>query len=361
MVEALRVVGVAARRTVVTTDVPDSAPRAGRRGPGGRVGHRARRAVPRRRRRRSDAALDAGAARRAARWSSAARCTSWVTFAAGSMGPVPAVSAASPAAHRATRASGRSRFAWGSRTYVMGILNVTPDSFSGDGLADARRSRPAVDAGAADGRGGRRHPGHRRRVDPARARPGARRRGAARASCRSIAGHPGGAAGRAPERGHPQGDGRRGGPRCRRGPPQRRQRRDRRRCAGAARRRARRALRADARSAARAATGGADRRRVGGGRDLAAALGRARSPWAVRAESIIVDPGIGFGKTPRQNLELLRDLARAARARPAGAPGREPQVDHRPGARPAGRGPAGGHARDHGAGHRERRGHRAGA
>jgi dihydropteroate synthase len=25
-------------------------------------------------------------------------------------------------------------FAWGSRTYVMGILNVTPDSFSGDGL-----------------------------------------------------------------------------------------------------------------------------------------------------------------------------------------------------------------------------------
>ena len=25
-------------------------------------------------------------------------------------------------------------FAWGSRTYVMGIVNVTPDSFSGDGL-----------------------------------------------------------------------------------------------------------------------------------------------------------------------------------------------------------------------------------
>jgi dihydropteroate synthase len=28
------------------------------------------------------------------------------------------------------------RFAWGSRTYVMGIVNVTPDSFSGDGLVD---------------------------------------------------------------------------------------------------------------------------------------------------------------------------------------------------------------------------------
>ncbi|MFN2464074.1 MAG: dihydropteroate synthase [Candidatus Dormibacteria bacterium] len=27
------------------------------------------------------------------------------------------------------------RFEWGARTYVMGILNVTPDSFSGDGLA----------------------------------------------------------------------------------------------------------------------------------------------------------------------------------------------------------------------------------
>jgi dihydropteroate synthase len=26
-------------------------------------------------------------------------------------------------------------FAWGARTYVMGIVNVTPDSFSGDGLA----------------------------------------------------------------------------------------------------------------------------------------------------------------------------------------------------------------------------------
>ncbi len=29
---------------------------------------------------------------------------------------------------------GPRRFVWGERTYVMGILNVTPDSFSGDGL-----------------------------------------------------------------------------------------------------------------------------------------------------------------------------------------------------------------------------------
>ena len=31
---------------------------------------------------------------------------------------------------------GGTRFAWGSRVYVMGIVNATPDSFSGDGVAD---------------------------------------------------------------------------------------------------------------------------------------------------------------------------------------------------------------------------------
>jgi dihydropteroate synthase len=33
-----------------------------------------------------------------------------------------------------TTAVGGRTFAWGERTFVMGILNVTPDSFSGDGL-----------------------------------------------------------------------------------------------------------------------------------------------------------------------------------------------------------------------------------
>src|SRR5512135_3392990 len=28
-------------------------------------------------------------------------------------------------------------FAWGTRTYVMGIVNCSPDSFSGDGVDDA--------------------------------------------------------------------------------------------------------------------------------------------------------------------------------------------------------------------------------
>jgi len=34
-------------------------------------------------------------------------------------------------------------FEWGSRTYVMGIVNVTPDSFSGDGLGDDREAATA--------------------------------------------------------------------------------------------------------------------------------------------------------------------------------------------------------------------------
>ncbi|HEU0237249.1 MAG TPA: dihydropteroate synthase, partial [Candidatus Limnocylindrales bacterium] len=49
---------------------------------------------------------------------------------------------------------GGRRFAWGERTFVMGILNVTPDSFSGDGLlagadpvADAMAD-PATDPAA---------------------------------------------------------------------------------------------------------------------------------------------------------------------------------------------------------------------
>ena len=36
----------------------------------------------------------------------------------------------------ATRIGPRT-FAWGRRTHLMGVLNVTPDSFSGDGLLAA--------------------------------------------------------------------------------------------------------------------------------------------------------------------------------------------------------------------------------
>lgn len=41
---------------------------------------------------------------------------------------------------------GGGEFQWGARTYVMGIVNVTPDSFSGDGLGDDVDA--AVDQGA---------------------------------------------------------------------------------------------------------------------------------------------------------------------------------------------------------------------
>jgi dihydropteroate synthase len=45
------------------------------------------------------------------------------------------------------------RFVWGSRTYVMGILNVTPDSFSGDSLgrdvdAAVRQAEDMAESGA---------------------------------------------------------------------------------------------------------------------------------------------------------------------------------------------------------------------
>lgn len=38
----------------------------------------------------------------------------------------------------------RYRFQWGMRTFVMGILNITPDSFSGDGLAPNGIVTPSV-------------------------------------------------------------------------------------------------------------------------------------------------------------------------------------------------------------------------
>ncbi len=37
-------------------------------------------------------------------------------------------------------------FHWGSRTYVMGILNVTPDSFSGDGILGPARAMGEVES-----------------------------------------------------------------------------------------------------------------------------------------------------------------------------------------------------------------------
>ena len=45
---------------------------------------------------------------------------------------------------------GPTTFRWGSRTFVMGILNVTPDSFSGDGLLAETEGEGGRGAGAPD-------------------------------------------------------------------------------------------------------------------------------------------------------------------------------------------------------------------
>ncbi len=44
---------------------------------------------------------------------------------------------------------GPSTFRWGERTYVMGILNITPDSFSGDGLLAGSGADDPVEAAVA--------------------------------------------------------------------------------------------------------------------------------------------------------------------------------------------------------------------
>ena len=63
--------------------------------------------------------------------------------------------AASPGGGRgapATITIGGRRFAWGERTYLVAVLNATPDSFSGDGVLDAgaaaERAELLVAAGA---------------------------------------------------------------------------------------------------------------------------------------------------------------------------------------------------------------------
>ena len=47
---------------------------------------------------------------------------------------------------------GPATFRWGERTYVMGILNVTPDSFSGDGLLAGAGAADPVEAAVAQAR-----------------------------------------------------------------------------------------------------------------------------------------------------------------------------------------------------------------
>ena len=37
-----------------------------------------------------------------------------------------------------------SQFIWGTKTYVMGVINVTPDSFSGDGVKVSEALKKAI-------------------------------------------------------------------------------------------------------------------------------------------------------------------------------------------------------------------------
>jgi len=46
---------------------------------------------------------------------------------------------------------GKSVFCWGKRTYVMGVINVSPDSFSGDGITDAEEAVARVKQLASEG------------------------------------------------------------------------------------------------------------------------------------------------------------------------------------------------------------------
>src|SRR2546422_10375924 len=90
---------------------------------------------------------------------------------------------------RSLRIGGR-EFRWGARTYVMGIVNVTPDSFSGDGVTDldnaVSQARQMEQDGAdlIDIGGGATPPRARggprlgSQGEPARGGPGAQRAGA---------------------------------------------------------------------------------------------------------------------------------------------------------------------------------------
>jgi dihydropteroate synthase len=198
-------------------------------------------------------------------------------------------------------------FAWGSRTYLMGILNITPDSFSGDGLlgegsawavaAAVDQARRMADEGAdlLDIGGESTRPGHAPvpedeeldRVVPVvaavrAALPGmplsvdTAKAAVAHAALDAGADLLNDVTGTAVDSPLPAIAGARGVPLVlmhgRREAPFR-----------------------DVVAEVIA--------------DLAAAVDRARAAGC-RPERLIVDPGIGFGKSPPENLALLRDLAR---------------------------------------------------
>ncbi len=51
----------------------------------------------------------------------------------------------------ATTLCGGTEFRWGERTYIMGVINLSPDSFSGDGLSNIESIRKQAKCFTADG------------------------------------------------------------------------------------------------------------------------------------------------------------------------------------------------------------------
>ena len=196
---------------------------------------------------------------------------------------------------------------FGERTYVMGIVNVTPDSFSGDGLLagrSARRGRRGARPCAWSPKG----PTSSTSVANRRA-PATIRVSAGEELDRVVAvvsGHPWPPAGRAHQHRHQQAGGGRA-------PPS--------------------AAGADIINDVAGVTAGAALAPVAAAHgapyivmhsrarpeyddvvaevvaDLGRALAQARGAAAATRPALIVDPGIGFGKTAEQNLALLAGLA----------------------------------------------------
>jgi dihydropteroate synthase len=205
------------------------------------------------------------------------------------------------AATMRTARIGDREFQWGSRTYVMGIVNVTPDSFSGDGVTDVGEAVAQAQQMEHDGAdlidiGGESTrpqtwagPGLRAEEELARVIPVVKRVAAAIAVPISIDTYKAEVAERALE-------------------------------AGASLVNDVWGLRRDPEMAATVSRAGAPvvlmHNKPGGGyQDLMVeiATGLLESVELARAagiaeDRIIVDPGIGFGKTREENLEIIQRL-----------------------------------------------------
>ena len=172
-----------------------------------------------RRARSSWPARSISSARSGLAWSTTRSCATRCDAAAMTGRRIPPTASVAPLDHRrrrrdaVVRPAGRARrpgsrrplrigprIRWGARTYVMGILNITPDSFSGDGAARRSRRSDADPAGrrppalAGDGRRGRGPARRRRRIDAGPVTPRSAREDEIARVVPVVARPPGGAA-----------------------------------------------------------------------------------------------------------------------------------------------------------------------